>query len=309
MAARLRGEALDVAFVSPLQLLSAQRVQAGEKSAQKKAIQIMSESRIGNVNLRSKIMSADEAAALIPDGVNVGMSGFTGAGYPKLVPLALAARMRAKHAAGEHFKIGVWTGASTAPELDGALAKADGIELRLPYQSDPVCRKRINDGELQYIDIHLSHVAQFVWFGFLGKLDVAVVEVAGVLEDGRLVPSSSVGNNKTWLDQADKIILEVNSWQNLGLEGTHDIYYGTDLPPRRRAIRSFQPRTASASPISSATPKRSSPSSKPMSLTATRPSPRLTPLRAPSPGISSNSLGTRCRRAGCRATCCRCNRA
>ena len=108
------------------------------------------------------------------------MCGFTGAGYPKAVPVALAARMQAKHAAGEQFKIGVWTGASTAPELDGALAKADGIELRLPYQSDPNCRKRINAGEIDYIDIHLSHVAQFVWFGFLGKLDVAVVEVAGV---------------------------------------------------------------------------------------------------------------------------------
>ncbi len=196
----------------------------------------MTESRIRSAALRSKIMSAEEAAALIPDGANVGMSGFTGAGYPKAVPVALAAHIRARHAAGEHFKIGVWTGASTAPELDGALAKADGIELRLPYQSDPACRKRINDGELDYVDIHLSHVAQFVWFGFLGKLDVAVVEVAGVLEDGRLIPSSSVGNNKTWLDQADKIILEVNSWQNPALEGMHDIYYGTDLPPHRRPI-------------------------------------------------------------------------
>ena len=72
---------------------------------------------------------------------------------------------------------------------------------------------------MDYVDIHLSHVAQFVWFGFLGKLDVAVVEVAGVLPDGRLIPSSSVGNNKTWLDQADKIILEVNSWQNPGARG------------------------------------------------------------------------------------------
>jgi len=130
----------------------------------------------------------------------------------------------------------VWTGASTAPELDGALAMVDGIEMRLPYQSDPTCRKRINAGEMEYIDIHLSHVAQFVWGGFLGKLDVAVVEVAGILEDGRLIPSSSVGNNKTWLDQADKIILEVNSWQNPHLEGMHDIYYGTALPPHRKPI-------------------------------------------------------------------------
>jgi succinyl-CoA:acetate CoA-transferase len=121
-------------------------------------------------------MSADEAASLIPNGANVGMSGFTGAGYPKAVLQALARRIRALHERGEKYRIGVWTGASTAPELDGALAEADGVELRLPYQSDPTCRRRINAGEMEYIDIHLSHVAQFVWFGFLGHLDVAVVE-------------------------------------------------------------------------------------------------------------------------------------
>ena len=196
----------------------------------------MSESRIHCAALGAKIMSADEAAALIPSGVNVGMSGFTGSGYPKAVPAALARRIEAENARGQRFRIGVWTGASTAPELDGALAKVDGIEMRLPYQSDPVCRERINAGEMEYIDIHLSHVAQFVWFGFLGKLDVAVVEVAGILPDGRLIPSSSVGNNKTWLEQADKVILEVNSWQNPRLEGMHDIYYGTQLPPHRKPI-------------------------------------------------------------------------
>ncbi len=84
--------------------------------------------------------------------------------------------------------------------------------------------------------MHLSHVAQMAWFGFLGHLDVAVVEVAGILPDGRLIPSSSVGNNKTWLDQADKIILEVNELQSAGLEGMHDIYYGTQLPPNRKPI-------------------------------------------------------------------------
>src|SRR5512141_3445148 len=122
--------------------------------------------------LHSRIVSAEEAAALIPPGVNVGMSGFTGSGYPKAVPLALAKRIMDANLSGKKFKIGVWTGASTAPELDGALAMVDGVEMRLPYQSDPTCRKRINAGEMEYLDIHLSHVAQFVWSGFLGKLDV-----------------------------------------------------------------------------------------------------------------------------------------
>ncbi|MBK5957946.1 propionyl-CoA--succinate CoA transferase [Rhodoplanes elegans] len=192
--------------------------------------------RILNPALRSKIMSADEAAALITPGANVGMSGFTGAGYPKAVPLALANRIDAAHARGEPFRIGVWTGASTAPELDGALAKVNGFAMRLPYQSDPNCRKQINSGEMEYTDIHLSHVAQYAWFGFLGHLDVAVVEVAAVLEDGRLLPANSIGNNKTWLDQADKVILEVNSWVNAGLDGMHDIYYGTRRPPDRRPV-------------------------------------------------------------------------
>ena len=35
------------------------------------------------------------------------------------------------------------------------------------------------------MDIHLSHVAQFVEDGFLGKLDVALIEVTAILEEAR----------------------------------------------------------------------------------------------------------------------------
>ena len=193
-------------------------------------------SRIQHEGLRQRLMTAEAAAALIPSGANVGMSGFTGAGYPKAVPQALAARIGRLHAEGQAFRIGLWTGASTAPELDGALAQVDGVGLRMPFQSDPVGRARINAGEMEYTDIHLGQVAQYVWFGYFGKLDVAVVEVAGILPDGRLIPSTSVGNNKTWLDQADQIILEVNRRVPAALEGMHDIYYGTALPPHRKPI-------------------------------------------------------------------------
>ncbi|MCE3543543.1 acetyl-CoA hydrolase, partial [Escherichia coli] len=185
--------------------------------------------------------SAEDAAALITSGSTVGMSGFTGSGYPKAVPLALAARIEAEHAAGRAFRVRVWTGASTGPELDGALAKADGIEFRLPYNSDPLAREKINRGEMEYFDMHLSQVAPMAWQGFLGPLDTAVIEVTGVREDGSLIPSSSVGNNKTWLDRASKVILEVNRWQNAALEGMHDIYYGTRLPPHRVPIPLVRP--------------------------------------------------------------------
>ena len=195
-----------------------------------------SSSRIQHPGLAQKIMSAAEAAALIPAGANVGMSGFTGSGHPKLVPQALASRIAAEHAAGRPFQVNVWTGASTAPELDGALAKVGGIHQRLPFQSDPICRDKINAGEVDYLDIHLSHVAQQAWFGFLGPMQVAVVEVLGILPDGRLIPSAAVGNNKTWLEIADKVILEVNTKPPAKMEGMHDIYYGTAIPPRRMPI-------------------------------------------------------------------------
>ena len=197
--------------------------------------------RIHHPGLARKVVPAEEAAGHIRHGDTVGMSGFTGAGYPKAVPQALAQRIHEVHAAGEPFRVNVWTGASTAPELDGALAAADGIELRLPYQSDPVSRDKINRGLMEYIDVHLSHVAQMAWMGFLGPLDVAVVEISGITADGDLVPSSSVGNNKTWLDQADRVVLEVNSWQSPALDGMHDIYYGTALPPDRRPIQLVRP--------------------------------------------------------------------
>ncbi|HEY6916755.1 MAG TPA: acetyl-CoA hydrolase/transferase family protein [Allosphingosinicella sp.] len=197
--------------------------------------------RIGCEALRAKVRTAEEAASLIKSGSTVGMSGFTGSGYPKAVPLALAARIEAEHAKGRPFQVRVWTGASTGPELDGALAKAGGIEFRLPYNSDPIAREMINRGEMEYFDMHLSQVAPMAWQGFLGPLDTAVVEVSGIRPDGALIPSSSVGNNKTWLDRASQVILEVNSWQNEALEGMHDIYYGTALPPNRIPIPLIRP--------------------------------------------------------------------
>ncbi|MBS99572.1 MAG: propionyl-CoA--succinate CoA transferase [Oceanospirillaceae bacterium] len=200
------------------------------------------EKRIRCEKLKNRIMSAADAAALIPPGINVGMSGFTGAGYPKAIPGALAERIRRHNAEGKPpFRISVWTGASTAPELDGVLAEVDGIERRLPFQTDPICRDRINTGKMDYVDYHLSEVSQYAWSGFLGKMDIAVIEVSGIREDGSLIPSSSVGNNKTWIEQADRIILEVNDQQSAGLEGMHDVYYGTALPPHRQPIMITHP--------------------------------------------------------------------
>ena len=205
-----------------------------------RGVRMTDRSRIQCKAAADKVVSAEEAAAFISPGDRVGMSGFTGSGHPKAVPAALVRRAADAAARGDHFAVSVWT-VSTAPELSGALAAVDGIDLRMPYQGDPVTRAKINAGLLGYVDVHLSHVAQMAAGGSFGHLDVALIEVAGVTADGALIPSSSVGNNNSWIGLADRVILEVNSWQPAELEGMHDIYYGAALPPDRRPLEILRP--------------------------------------------------------------------
>lgn len=181
--------------------------------------------------LHAKIVTAEEAAAIVKPGMNIGTSGFTPAGYPKAVPLALAERIKK-----ENFQINLWTGASVGKELDGALAEAGGIGKRLPYQTNDALRKLINSGKVAYTDLHLSHVAQMSRYGFFGgKVDVAIVEACAITEEGHIIPTTSLGNSASFVQSADIVIVEVNTSQPLELEGMHDVYVPLD-PPNRQPV-------------------------------------------------------------------------
>ena len=60
-------------------------------------------SRVECPILRKKIMSAEEAVSFIKDQQTIGMSGFTGAGYPKSIPASLAEKAKALHSSGQPF--------------------------------------------------------------------------------------------------------------------------------------------------------------------------------------------------------------
>lgn len=187
--------------------------------------------RVRNKALHNKIVSAEEAASSIKPGMNVATSGFTPAGYPKAVPLALAERMKK-----EPFKINLWTGASVGKELDGALAEVNGIARRIPYQTNSDLRKALNSGKVEYCDLHLSESAQLSRYGFLGgKVDVAIVEACAITEEGHIIPTTSLGNTASYVQSADAVIVEVNTTQPLELEGIHDVYVPLD-PPHRLPI-------------------------------------------------------------------------
>jgi succinate CoA transferase len=181
------------------------------------------------------ILTAEEAAALVNHDEIIGFSGFTPAGAVKVIPTAIAAKARAEHTAGRKFKIGVITGASTGPSLDGELARADAMKFRTPYQSDKDLRESINTGKTRFFDMHLSLLPQYIRYGFLGELDWAIVEAADVSPDGKILLTTSVGATPTFLTQAKKILIEVNRRHPKELLGFHDIYEPMS-PPHRSPI-------------------------------------------------------------------------
>lgn len=192
--------------------------------------------RILNEALKSKIMSADAAAEFVKDGMNLAITGFTGAGYPKALPTAIANKAKAIHAQGKPFGIGMVTGASTAPECDGVLAEAGAIKFRSPFQSDPTLRNNINAGNTAYQDMHLSHVEQQMRQGFYGEFDIAIVEASAITAEGHIIPAMGIGHAVEAVKIAKKVIIEVNSAQSAGLNGMHDVYDQVGLPPHRKPI-------------------------------------------------------------------------
>ena len=186
-------------------------------------------------------MSAQQAAQWIQDGMTLGVSGFTGAGYPKALPTAIAEKAKAEHAAGKPFAVRIITGASTAPECDGVLAEANAVSFRSPFQSDPILRKSINAGNIDYQDMHLSHIEQQIRQGFYGTFDVAIIEATAITADGKIVPSMGIGHDNEVLKAASKVIIEVNEAQNAKLEGMHDVQFDIGVPPNRKPINIIKP--------------------------------------------------------------------
>jgi len=174
---------------------------------------------IRNAAFLDKVVSAEEAASWIEDGMTLGMSGFTLFGEPKEFPRALSERGQK-----EKFKVNLFTGASMGPAADQSMAEAGIINKRIPYQGNPVQRKKINAGEVLYIDQHLSHMAELIRQGVLPQVDYAIIEAAAITEDGQIIPTGSVGNSPIFVQTAKHVIIELNTSAPREYEGMHDIY-------------------------------------------------------------------------------------
>lgn len=185
-------------------------------------------------------MTAEEAASLVKHGDNIGLSGFTPAGTPKAVTPEIAKIAEAEHAKGNPFQIGLFTGASTGDSTDGMLTRAKAIRYRAPYTTNGDFRKAVNNGEIAYNDIHLSQMAQEVRYGFMGKVNMAILEACEVTPDGKIYLTAGGGIAPTVARLADKVVVELNRAHSKNMMGMHDVYEPID-PPYRREIPVYKP--------------------------------------------------------------------
>ncbi len=193
-------------------------------------------------------ISAEEAVSHIKNGDNVGISGFTPSGTPKVVTGALAEKANRLHQQGEPFKINLYTGASTNDYVDGALARANAIGQRMPYQGNPSTREAVNNNLIEYYDPHLSHATQDMRYGFVGDLDIAVIEVTEMNPEGEVVLGAGLGMTPTIAKMAKKVIIEYSSYYRTSFRGFHDNYLPLDPPPRRE-IPIYKPTDRIGSPV------------------------------------------------------------
>lgn len=183
--------------------------------------------------MRYRTLKAEEAAKLIRHGEVVGFSGFTNAGAPKMMPKALAERAKIDHEAGRDFRITLVLGASNSSLVDGVLSEAKALERLMPYQGSKESRTAANRHELEYVEVHVSLLAQMLRYGHLARPTTAVVEVCEVTDDGELTLTTSEGITPTLCQLADRLILELNTFHDPNrLRCLHDIYMPKDPPDR-----------------------------------------------------------------------------
>lgn len=183
-------------------------------------------------SLKSKVMSAQQAAQFIKSGMVLGISGFTSVGSPKAVPLALVESGHAKD-------LTISVGAAVSDEVDGAMVRAGLVSRRFGHQSNSDLRKAINNGTIEFSDLHISHLPMNMKQDCGLHTNVALIECTAVTEDG-LYLAASCGSSDAAVAPADMVIVEVNTTLPEQLMGMHDIFE-IGLPPEAKIIPITKP--------------------------------------------------------------------
>ncbi len=191
----------------------------------------MNLSRIENPVYREKVISAEQAASYIQDGMTVSIPHFICYDNPVSTARALIERQKK----GEKIGVKMISAAVCSPTIDQGWTEAGIFKSYMPYLSaNSSVRKSANtpDG-IDFMDYRLSVIPEYIRSGYLGDVDVAIVSVAGITEDGKLKPSVDSGYTQTVLNCAKKIILEINLQSSDEMYLLHDVYEPGGRPNRQ----------------------------------------------------------------------------
>jgi len=223
------------------------------------AASVLLKSRCRRPSYLQKLAKAEDLIDLFPHGSYIGWSGFTGVGYPKKVPTALADHVEKNGLQGK-LKYNLFVGASSGAETENRWARLNMIERRAPHQVGKEIARGINNGNIKFFDKHLSMFPVDLMYGYYtmhketNRLDVAIVEASAITEDGGIIPGASVGASPEIVQMADKIVIELNTAAP-SFEGLHDITM-TDLPPRRKPYLIMSPEDRIGTPHIPIDPER-----------------------------------------------------
>jgi succinyl-CoA:acetate CoA-transferase len=193
-------------------------------------------SRILNESLLQKVVSPEVVVQEIKSGMVIGTAGGFQFGYPKTVFSKLVEFRKND----PNFKIDLWTGGPVGEEIDGLLATHGIMRKRLGQQLNSNLRKMVNERKVLFSDLRSGIFPQQVRSGSLGSVDLAIIEAVGITKEGNIIPSTSLFDAVTFVQMAKKVIIEINPFYPLEIEGMHDIYFLKN-PPYRNPIPIFHP--------------------------------------------------------------------
>jgi len=184
---------------------------------------MMMESRIPK-SLEHLIVSPDDVLKCVPRSGVVAFAGMAGMGLVKDIPEALSK-------IGGDIHLTVLTGGTTTEVFEKSLSTIQ-INRRYPVVSGKGSREMANKGTLHVFDYWLSEYSRLIRRRDIPKakkIDVAFIESTGIREDG-IVPSLSVDAVPAMVENAEKIVIEVNLSKPV-LYGLHDIIIPSDREP------------------------------------------------------------------------------
>lgn len=189
------------------------------------------EERIKYIPFQEKVMTAQEAASYIKDGMTISIPEFGSFYNPMAICNAITDRVVR---GGETLRLSLIKTAVANSKIEEEWTKNGIMARRMVFIQNPMLREKINTNHgVEFVDAHLSRVPDKLRHGQYGKLDYAIVACAGVTEDGKLIPTFDQGYTPVALQSAEKVLIEISTDSITSLYPYHDVYVREKLPNNR----------------------------------------------------------------------------